>query len=654
MRDFCFCTDGVRGHLTVAAQGVPGDVYVYGQGANISMRDWVDLILRVGEEHGFWPGDREVVSDRCALSPGRERGDGAPRRAREAHPGDRLAAARCRGRTGSCTRFAGTPRTANAGSAASTGSRRVRRSRRNDARSRHRRRRLPRLAPRGAPRARRARRRRRPQADYDLTRMEDTARMFGDAEAELVFHLAAEVGGIGANRANPGRYWYANLMMGAHVLEQARLHATPKLVVVGTICAYPKLAPLPFREEDLWNGYPEETNAPYGVAKKALLVGAQAYREQYGLNSIYLLPVNLYGPRDNFHPDERARHPRPDPQDGRGRSGGGEELVLWGDGSPTREFLYVDDCVEALRLAAERYDGADPVNVGTGEEISIADLAELIAGLTGFTGEIRWDTSKPNGQPRRRLDTSRAERAVRVPCAGAAARGDRANGRVVPLGASGRCRSLASPSPPPVRRAARSTACSSARGPCSASLVCAQLAGDAPPRAHHPAQRLGVLPGRRPDRASTTGWLAGQLDLPPTETAYLWPFVQAPVTWVTGPTYVQAVPVADPAPGARARPDRRPLHLRDRGEDRRAASRVLGVAPVGHRAVRRDSALHRALPGALDRALPAPGARAHRNGRLRVDGARARRGALRAPLAVARPAGGRRVLRSADRRRRSA
>jgi GDP-L-fucose synthase len=246
-------------------------------------------------------------------------------------------------------------------------------------------------------------------ADYDLTSMDDAARMFDDAKAELVFHLAAEVGGIGANRANPGRYWYANLMMGTHVLEQARAHGTPKLVLAGTICAYPKLAQVPFREDDLWNGYPEETNAPYGVAKKALLVGAQAYREQYGLNTIYLLPVNLYGPRDNFH--ETNAHVIPDlirkmveaADDGR------DEIVLWGDGSPTREFLYVDDCVHGLVLAAERYDGPEPVNLGTGEEISIAALAALVAELTGFAGAVRWDTSKPNGQPRRRLDTSRAE-----------------------------------------------------------------------------------------------------------------------------------------------------------------------------------------------------------------------------------------------------
>ena len=191
-------------------------------------------------------------------------------------------------------------------------------------------------------------------ADYDLTSMVDTARMFGDADAELVFHLAAEVGGIGANRANPGRYWFANLAMGANVLEQARLHETPKLVVLGTICAYPKFAPTPFREEDLWNGYPEETNAPYGVAKKALLVGAQAYREQYGLNAIYLLPVNLYGPGDNFHPTNAHVIPDLIRKMVEAEAEGADELVLWGDGSPTREFLYVDDCVEALRLAAER------------------------------------------------------------------------------------------------------------------------------------------------------------------------------------------------------------------------------------------------------------------------------------------------------------
>ena len=241
-------------------------------------------------------------------------------------------------------------------------------------------------------------------ADYDLTSMDDAARMFHDADAELVFHLAAEVGGIGANRANPGRYWFANLAMGANVLEQARLHSTPKLVVVGTVCAYPKFASVPFNEDDLWDGYPEETNAPYGVAKKAVLVGAQAYREQYGLDAIFLLPANLYGPRDNFHPTNA--HVIADLI--RKMLESGDEVVLWGDGSPTREFLYVDDCVEGLVLAAEHYDGADPVNLGASREISIRDLAELIADVTGFEGSITWDTTKPNGQPRRSVDGTRA------------------------------------------------------------------------------------------------------------------------------------------------------------------------------------------------------------------------------------------------------
>jgi GDP-L-fucose synthase len=243
------------------------------------------------------------------------------------------------------------------------------------------------------------------QADYDLTSAEDTARLFEDAQPNLVFHLAAEVGGIGANRANPGRYWYANLMMGAHVLEQARLRGTGKVVTLGTICEYPKFSPTPFREDDLWNGYPEETNAPYGVAKKSILVGAQTYREQYGLNAIHLLPVNLYGPGDNF--DLETSHVIPALI--RKMYESREEVVLWGDGSPTREFFYVEDCVEGLLLAAQRYDGAEPVNLGTGVETRISDLAALVAELTGFEGEIVWDTSKPNGQPRRQLDVSRAK-----------------------------------------------------------------------------------------------------------------------------------------------------------------------------------------------------------------------------------------------------
>ncbi|MDQ3821918.1 MAG: GDP-L-fucose synthase [Actinomycetota bacterium] len=246
--------------------------------------------------------------------------------------------------------------------------------------------------------------------DYDLTVADDVERLFEDARPELVVHLAAEVGGIGANRANPGRYWYANLMMGAHVLEQSRLSGVHKVVAIGTVCVYPKHAAVPFREDELWNGYPEETNAPYGTAKRALLVGAQAYREQYGLNTVYLMPTGLYGPRDNFDLETshviqaliRKMLEAKERDDG--------EIVLWGDGSPTREFLYVEDCAEAIWLAAERYDGSEPVNIGTGEEISIRDLADLVAELTGFDGEIVWDTSRPNGYPRRKLDTSRAER----------------------------------------------------------------------------------------------------------------------------------------------------------------------------------------------------------------------------------------------------
>jgi GDP-L-fucose synthase len=242
------------------------------------------------------------------------------------------------------------------------------------------------------------------RADYDLTRWEDAERLFREAAPERVFHLAGEVGGIGANRVNPGRFWYANLMMGAHVLELSRLHEVQKLVITGTVCAYPKFAPVPFHEDELWNGYPEETNAPYGVAKKSILVGAQSYRDQYGLDSIFLLPANLYGPRDNF--DLETSHVIPGLI--RKMLDNPERVTLWGDGSPTREFLYVEDCVEGLVLAADRYDGAEPVNLGTGAEISIRELAELIAELAGFDGEIEWDHSMPNGQPRRSLDASRA------------------------------------------------------------------------------------------------------------------------------------------------------------------------------------------------------------------------------------------------------
>ena len=243
-------------------------------------------------------------------------------------------------------------------------------------------------------------------AEYDLTRREDVERLFWHTQPEVVYHLAAEVGGIGANQANPGRYWYANLMMGAHVLEAARLNGVRKVVVVGTVCAYPKHTPTPFRETSLWDGYPEETNAPYGVAKKAVLIGAQAYREQYGLNAIYLLPANLYGPGDNFDLDTSHVIPalirKMLEADG--------EVVLWGDGTPTRESLYVEDAARGIVAAGQSYDGAEPVNLGTGVEVSIRELAETVADVCDFNGEIVWDGSMPNGQPRRCLDTSRAER----------------------------------------------------------------------------------------------------------------------------------------------------------------------------------------------------------------------------------------------------
>ena len=246
------------------------------------------------------------------------------------------------------------------------------------------------------------------RADVDLTDTNAAAEFFAETKPTQVFHLAAEVGGIGANRDNPGRYWYANLMMGVNVLEQARIHGTEKVVMVGTICSYPKFAPIPFREETLWDGYPEETNAPYGVAKKALLVGAQAYREQYGLNAIVLLPVNLYGPRDNF--DLQSSHVIPAliRKMIEARDSGAAEVTLWGDGTPTREFLFVEDAARGLVLAGRDYNGAEPVNLGTGTEISIKDLAHLVAEATGFGGAIVWDTTKPNGQPRRQLDVSRA------------------------------------------------------------------------------------------------------------------------------------------------------------------------------------------------------------------------------------------------------
>ena len=243
---------------------------------------------------------------------------------------------------------------------------------------------------------------------YDLRKEADIARMLADARPDLIIHLAAVVGGIGANRDNPGRFFYDNLVMGAQLMEAARQAGVAKFVAIGTVCSYPKFAPVPFREEELWNGYPEETNAPYGLAKKMLLVQSQAYREQYGFNSIFLLPVNLYGPRDNFDPSSSHVIPALIRKCVEAAETGAPEIVVWGTGHATREFLYVADAAEAIVLAAERYDESQPVNLGTGTEISIKDLVTLIANQTGFTGRITWDTTKPDGQPRRMLDTSRA------------------------------------------------------------------------------------------------------------------------------------------------------------------------------------------------------------------------------------------------------
>jgi GDP-L-fucose synthase len=246
--------------------------------------------------------------------------------------------------------------------------------------------------------------------DYNLTRQADVTRMYSDLRPEIVLHLAARVGGIGANRDNPGRFFYDNAMMGIELMEQARQTRVRKFVQVGTVCSYPKFAPIPFTEDDLWNGYPEETNAPYGLAKKMLLVQAQAYRQQYGLDAIYLIPVNLYGPGDNF--DLHSSHVIPAliRKCLEAKQAGAPSIEVWGTGTPTREFLYVDDAARGIMLGAERYGKADPVNLGSSAEISISDLVKLIAELTGFEGQIVFDPTKPDGQPRRKLNVERAKR----------------------------------------------------------------------------------------------------------------------------------------------------------------------------------------------------------------------------------------------------
>jgi GDP-L-fucose synthase len=245
-------------------------------------------------------------------------------------------------------------------------------------------------------------------AQYDLVEMADVRRLYDDTNPDLVIHLAAVVGGIGANQRNPGRYFYENLMMGAQLIEEARKRSISKFVALGTICSYPKMTPVPFQEGNLWDGYPEETNAPYGLAKKMMLVQSQTYREQYGFNSIFLLPVNLYGPRDNFDLETSHVIPALIRKCVEAKRHGADEIVCWGSGGVTREFLHAEDCAEGILLAAERYNSPEPVNLGAGFEISIAQLANKIVELTGFKGKLVWDASKPDGQPRRSLDTSRA------------------------------------------------------------------------------------------------------------------------------------------------------------------------------------------------------------------------------------------------------
>jgi GDP-L-fucose synthase len=247
------------------------------------------------------------------------------------------------------------------------------------------------------------------QKDYDLTHEADVERFYDAVKPDVVLHLAAEVGGIGANRDNPGRYFFANMAMGLHLIEGARKHNLKKFVQTGTICAYPNHTPVPFKESDLWNGYPEVTNAPYGIAKKSLLVMCQAYRQQYGLNAIYLLPVNLYGPRDNFHLQTSHIIPAIIRKCIQAKENGDPQITAWGTGNVSREFLYVEDCAHALVLAMEKYDSPDPMNLGSGQEVTIRQAIETIARLVGFTGQITWDATKPDGQPRRCLDVSKAK-----------------------------------------------------------------------------------------------------------------------------------------------------------------------------------------------------------------------------------------------------
>lgn len=249
-------------------------------------------------------------------------------------------------------------------------------------------------------------------SEYDLIDSQSTRRLFDDAAPEVVIHLAARVGGIGANQASPGYFFYSNMAMGMNVVEESRRTGVDKIVFVGTTCSYPKFTPVPFSEDDLWIGYPEETNAPYGVAKRALLVMLQAYRMQYGLNGVYVIPANLYGPRDNFDMETSHVIPAMVRKFVEAKESGNPDVTLWGSGTVSREFLYVEDCAEGILLAAERQEGPDPINLGTGDEVTISELAEKVSGAVGFEGGIRWDRSRPDGQPRRQLDTTRAKERI--------------------------------------------------------------------------------------------------------------------------------------------------------------------------------------------------------------------------------------------------
>ena len=458
------------------------------------------------------------------------------------------------------------------------------------------------------------------RADHDLTSMGDTARLFEETAPELVFHLAAEVGGIGANRANPGRYWYANLIMGAHVLEQARLHETPKLVIAGTICAYPKFAPVPFHEDDLWNGYPEETNAPYGVAKKTILVGAQAYREQYGTNAIFLLPVNLYGPGDNFDLETSHVIPALIRKMVEAHDRGDEEIVLWGDGTPTREFLYVDDCVEGLAVAAERYEDPAPVNLGHGRRDRDRRPRRARArdhGLRGCDPMGHVEAQRAAATPARHVE---GRGALRLPGCGHAAGRARADGRLVPGDAESVNTAAAVARPNRALAALSRTVDAVARHVVVSLAVVIAFQVLATVALFFSVNHNGWLTYQGGDQIwlVTSGWLLGKGMIGYALTGHGWPMLLAPLTWITGSSSVQLLPADDSAPGWSARADCDARGLRHRRQARGSPRRRLVCRRIRRCAVRRDPLFRTALSRLVGRPVPAPGARADAAGRLPV------------------------------------